>query len=887
MAWNSDTGNVGWEEAAIDATAEAAFEAKALALGLSGVVLVENVKLAVPSLAGCLRRALSSALTAALGVHMRKRRTSTTSNLSRSSRGTQESHQEISVRIRPGGGSALARNCPVGASAFSFAVLPEDEDRDMVERLREHLLLEEVYSGGVCLLPELKAKLEDHGISSKCRLTIEVTAPERPASPAGLHGTIIVESKEGSPMKKRPLWVLHPLLLFLMNAFHKYTIIDLFEKAAKPSRVFIGVCWQVDREEDADCFLLQPPSSYAGQVRTLFLHHSEARGPCYARARIQQELFQGEDFYFQLDSHFRMIPKWDEELIHQLGMCESKKPILSTYPSSYTLPEDYRPGMPDAAELPKSIEPIALCAREFGPDGFLRITGKKCKTFSSPRTGLFWAAGFAFSSGQVVKEVPYDIRLEDLFFGEESSMAVRLWTSGWDFFAPTKVMGYHLWTRKHRPVFREHDSQDQRQRQAASQKRVTMQLTGGDGQSSHEPPAARSLRDYEEFAGISFEKRKLSARALRGGMDPGDFMDEAPADSGDIQMPGSALVAEIFQRLGIQENEKSEAHGMWVKRSLLLNDRLLQSQEVLSELVSASPRKVELQLLCHTRSVERIEDYLEMDDEISPLGMSFAFCGPSGSGKSRLLRSYAMKESNAMGLPFMRVHLRVEEALVRYLWDQVDLKDQRQVSAWEAQQLADAEGLSYFETSALHADALVDAVTFAAAATPSQPSKSPYPQGLPNNIASTIQAMLGKDTAAGAPTVLLTPLSSTPPRLLSAPTRELRLLQPQEVEQLNSCGICIIDAFLRDRCYGPFADEVDPAEATRLVRRAAQCMPLRPAGLGGGEGVWRSQKVRGDEMTWLNVPDMAGGFQCGVKALQRACEVMPPAANGEARASSR
>jgi len=31
-----------------------------------------------------------------------------------------------------------------------------------------------------------------------------------------------------------------------------------------------------------------------------------------------------------------------------------------------------------------------------------------------------------------------------------------------------------------------------------------------DGQSSHEPPAARSLREYEEFAGISFEKRKLS-----------------------------------------------------------------------------------------------------------------------------------------------------------------------------------------------------------------------------------------------------------------------------------------------------------------------------------------------------------------------------------------
>lgn len=32
----------------------------------------------------------------------------------------------------------------------------------------------------------------------------------------------------------------------------------------------------------------------------------QARGPCYARARIQQ-LYQGEDYYLQLDSHFRAL----------------------------------------------------------------------------------------------------------------------------------------------------------------------------------------------------------------------------------------------------------------------------------------------------------------------------------------------------------------------------------------------------------------------------------------------------------------------------------------------------------------------------------------------------------------------------------------------------
>lgn len=124
MAWNSDAGSLGWEEVAIDATAEAAFEAKAQALGLSGVVIVENVKLAVPSLAACLRRALCSALTASMGAHTRRPSTS--------SRGSETAAvaavDAVNVRVRPG--SAQVRNCPPNAAPFSFAVLPPKEDED-------------------------------------------------------------------------------------------------------------------------------------------------------------------------------------------------------------------------------------------------------------------------------------------------------------------------------------------------------------------------------------------------------------------------------------------------------------------------------------------------------------------------------------------------------------------------------------------------------------------------------------------------------------------------------------------------------------------------------------------------------------------------------------
>ncbi|CAE8584848.1 unnamed protein product, partial [Polarella glacialis] len=234
----------------------------------------------------------------------------------------------------------------------------------------------------------------------------------------------------------------------------QYTVVDLFNKASKPGRVHIGICWQADEEEDGRCFLIKP-EGYALQVRTLFIHHSKARGPCYARALIQQELYKGEDYYLQLDSHYRMAPGWDEELIRQLDLCRerSERPILTTYPSSYTLPEDYQPGGPDSAQLHPNAHPVVVCAREFGAaDGFLRIGGKLCKEEllkGQPPLALFWAAGFAFSDASVLKEVPYDKGLEDLFFGEEPGMAARLWTSGWDFFTPTKVMGYHLWTRKH------------------------------------------------------------------------------------------------------------------------------------------------------------------------------------------------------------------------------------------------------------------------------------------------------------------------------------------------------------------------------------------------------------------------------------------------------
>jgi [Skp1-protein]-hydroxyproline N-acetylglucosaminyltransferase len=96
--------------------------------------------------------------------------------------------------------------------------------------------------------------------------------------------------------------------------------------------------------------------------------------------------------------------------------------------------------------------------------------------YSNPIQSLFWVSGFSFSKALIINEVPYDPHLPFLFFGEEISMTVRLWThgkltfffyqffsfmfieyyliKGWDFFAPGRVVIYHLWSRDYRPNFR-------------------------------------------------------------------------------------------------------------------------------------------------------------------------------------------------------------------------------------------------------------------------------------------------------------------------------------------------------------------------------------------------------------------------------------------------
>lgn len=116
----------------------------------------------------------------------------------------------------------------------------------------------------------------------------------------------------------------------------RHTVDDLLSKATHPSRIRIGICLQDDEQEDDTRQYLEAKYS-PEQVRIKYVDYRDAAGPCVARFEAQK-LWESEKFYLQIDSHMRFREGWDAFLIDQLSKCASAKPILTTYPLRYTLP---------------------------------------------------------------------------------------------------------------------------------------------------------------------------------------------------------------------------------------------------------------------------------------------------------------------------------------------------------------------------------------------------------------------------------------------------------------------------------------------------------------------------------------------------------------------
>ena len=226
------------------------------------------------------------------------------------------------------------------------------------------------------------------------------------------------------------------------------TLAHLYKMAKHPHRVFVGLCQQNNTATDKDCVGGFQHPDLRKNIRVLRLNYKEARGPTYARFLCAQ-LYDGEDFFLQIDSHCLFVRDWDEKAIEMVHLVESqttsKKVVLSHYPAEY---KDYK------EEPPKdeSVTHITQCF--FNEDGLVSFKGAQFKKPGPlPRRNAFIAAGFIFARGALLKEVPFDPHLPFLFTGEELLLSTRCFTHGWDVYTPNTNITYHAYTRKGEPKF--------------------------------------------------------------------------------------------------------------------------------------------------------------------------------------------------------------------------------------------------------------------------------------------------------------------------------------------------------------------------------------------------------------------------------------------------
>jgi glycosyltransferase involved in cell wall biosynthesis len=299
-----------------------------------------------------------------------------------------------------------------------------------------------------------------------------------------------------------------------------FTLENCFARADAPEKLVFAVVDQGDEDQRQKIKALP----FHRQIRYVHLHLHDTLGVCWAR-NVAFSLYNGEDHLLQIDSHTLFEKGWDRVLYKQYEELkqQSEKPILSTYPYRFTCDERGKPSYQKySAETVLVLRPQTETALT-EDNAVLRFRAKHLFT-KSPVLGCHLAAGFIFTCGSFVEEIPYDPYL--YFHGEEQSLAIRSFTRGWDIYHPCRIPLYHYY--KERDTSHETHHWHERTSGTRCITYTTLnnrayarvkRLLYGDGLrgSAFGLGSQRSLEDFKKLSGIDYEGRTIATPGYLAG----------------------------------------------------------------------------------------------------------------------------------------------------------------------------------------------------------------------------------------------------------------------------------------------------------------------------------------------------------------------------------
>lgn len=322
-----------------------------------------------------------------------------------------------------------------------------------------------------------------------------------------------------------------PTIFIGIASYRDFMCSDTLERALSfakyPERLRFGVVEQ-NAPIDKHCFHVERPCSedpqqllckYRANIRIHKVSALQARGPTYGRYRADS-LYRGEYYALQIDAHMYFVKDWDEDLVSQFQSTKNDYAVLSTYPSDAndkTITQETGTSLVSSTPIICSSSFVGTrqmtkhnSAHEFYPP----------KDIVTPILQIWWAAGISFSRGHRILRVPYDCCLPMIFDGEETSMAYRAWTHGYDFYTFHHSAVFHPYSRVNKPpLYWENEKTDRSAREedlAKSQRRLR-KIYGLDPQGDYFEQdierfglgKKRPLLKFWKLFGIDYRKNKI------------------------------------------------------------------------------------------------------------------------------------------------------------------------------------------------------------------------------------------------------------------------------------------------------------------------------------------------------------------------------------------
>lgn len=279
------------------------------------------------------------------------------------------------------------------------------------------------------------------------------------------------------------------------------TVASLLRQAKHPERLRFAIAQQYGPETAEQL----APYRDDARFRLHEIPWHEARGLGVARRRCD-DMYAGEDFYFQIDAHMRAEPEWDARLEQEWATLGDDMAILSSYPPAYKYVSDT-----EVEFVPSDPNRLVVNAMYAG---FVPTFFGQALRADTSRRGAFLAGGFQFGPGRICREVPYEPAV--CFVGDEIIHSLRVFAAGYKVYSVLDQVLWHLYLRsEHQPNAR-HFWQDFQETAELARIYEAMNARSSEvmqryfaGQAG--VPVA-DVRAFEDFAGVDLQRHRVHAR---------------------------------------------------------------------------------------------------------------------------------------------------------------------------------------------------------------------------------------------------------------------------------------------------------------------------------------------------------------------------------------